>query len=70
MTRNADPRQLVDCPYPGCYAVLRIPQYMPAGEYKCICWACTVRVAWATSVSGERTAYVEAVEVAENGHDQ
>jgi hypothetical protein len=62
MTELTNERHHVPCPYPGCNATLKISAMLPAGEYKCICWACLVRVAWATSVDFQRTPYVELVE--------
>lgn len=62
MNKQTSDRHHVPCPYPDCNATLKIPATLPSGEYKCICHACMVRVAWATSVDFQRTPYVELVE--------
>lgn len=62
MTDETDDRHQVPCPHPGCNATLKIPTTLPAGEYKCICWGCLLRVSWATGVDFKRTPYAEVVE--------
>lgn len=55
-------RYTVDCPHPACETELRVPGDAPAGEYQCQCHSCTVRLSWATKLTGERTPYVVRVE--------
>lgn len=62
MTEKADKRPVVECPYPGCGASIPVAQTMSAGDYLCRCHACTLRLGWATYVSGERKPYVTVVE--------
>ena len=40
----------VECPHPDCQANLGIRYNLPAGDYRCHCNACWVRLSWSDSL--------------------
>lgn len=43
-------RSSVACPHPECEGTLNVPDWLPGGDYPCICHACTVHLLWVTSL--------------------